>query len=197
MRTPSRAAALSLLVLGLPLLGSCSAAEPEAATPTGPDASEWADGVCTSLEDLITDIRAIGAGLNVELGNGDALEQVTTQLRSDVEAVGTSLDAVLSAVGDAPGTDDAEDLRDALLVGSGDVTSAMEDARDAAEEAADATSVAEFLASAGAALTATSSALSAAESYAESVGSAAAAADDTLREAFADAESCAALSAMS
>ena len=73
------------------------------------------------------------------------------------------------------------------------MTSSTQDARDAAQKAAGAANGTEFLGSAGAALTATSTALAAAKEYATTVLSAASGSGDTVRSAFARAQSCAAL----
>lgn len=196
----TRRAVLPLLLVPALALGACSSPEPEATptptpTPTGLTAAAWADAVCSSLGDLETDITAITEGLSVELGSGDALDQLTTQLRANVATAGDSLDELTAAIGDAPETEESQDLRDTLRLGADDVTTATQDARDAASSAADATTVAEFLGSAGAALTATSSALTAARQFGTTVKTSAADAGDTLRTAFDESDSCAALSA--
>jgi uncharacterized protein YoxC len=194
MSRPVRVTALCLLVPVL-ALSSCSGDAGAGGTPTpsGPDATEWADSVCTSVGALIADLEAIGSGLSVELGTGDALEQIKTQLATDIAGVGESVDAVVAAIGEAPDVEGAEDLQDDLQQGSAAVASATEDAKDAARVAAGATTLTEFLSAAGTAMTATSSALSAAQSYAASVATAASAAGETVQAAFAGEESCTAL----
>jgi hypothetical protein len=190
-----------VLVAVLALAG-CSSDEPTAEpaptptptpTPTGLSATAWADSVCTSLGDLTTDISTVADGLSVQLGSGDALDQLTKQLSDNVAAAGTSLDDLLSAIGDAPDTDEATALKDSLQTSAGDVSSATQAAQDAAQQAADAASVSGFLGSAGAALTATSAALAAAKEFATTLLSAASGVGGTIGSAFADAESCTAL----
>lgn len=202
MRLSARSAALSLILVPLLALTACSSDdEPEAApptptptpTPTGLSASAWADNVCTSLGDLTTNIGAISQGLSVELGSGDALDQLKTQLKDNVATAGTSLDDLLAAISDAPTTEEAQDLKTSLESSADDVATATQDARDAAQEAADAENVAGFIGAAGAALTATSEAMNAAKAYATTITSAASNAGGTLRSAFADADSCVAL----
>jgi hypothetical protein len=190
-----RATAVWLLASGL-ALSACSGDQPEAGadpTPSGPGVEEWADSVCTSLGDLITDIDAIGDGLSVELGTGDALDQVKEQLRTDVETAGTSLDTLVAAIGDAPQTEGARELHDTLEAERADVTSATQDAQSAAQVALGATTVVDYLGAAGAALTATSAALSEAKSYGVAVISSASAVGETVGDAFAGEESCDAL----
>ena len=210
MRVSARSAALSLILVPLLALVACSSddAEPDAEpaptttptptpTPTGLSAAAWADNVCTSLTDLTTDISAIAEGLSVELGSGDALDQLKTQLTDNVATAGTSLDDLLAAISDAPGTEGAQDLKTSLQSSADDVSAATQAARDAAQEAAAAQNVAGFIGAAGNALTATSEAMTAAKEYATTVTTAASNAGGTLRSAFADAESCTALEAAS
>ena len=212
MRVSARSAALSLILVPLLALVACSSddAEPDAEpaptttptptptpTPTGPSAAAWADNVCTSLTDLTTDISAIAEGLSVELGSGDALDQLKTQLTDNVATAGTSLDDLLAAISDAPGTEGAQDLKTSLQSSADDVSAATQAARDAAQEAAAAQNVAGFIGAAGNALTATSEAMTAAKEYATTLTTAASNAGGTLRSAFADAESCTALEAAS
>ena len=210
MRVSARSAALSLILVPLLALVACSSddAEPDAEpaptttptptpTPTGLSAAAWADNVCTSLTDLTTDISAIAEGLSVELGSGDALDQLKTQLTDNVATAGTSLDDLLAAISDAPGTEGAQDLKTSLQSSADDVSAATQAARDAAQEAAAAQNVAGFIGAAGNALTATSEAMTAAKEYATTLTTAASNAGGTLRSAFADAESCTALQAAS
>jgi hypothetical protein len=190
-----RATALWLLASGL-ALSACSGDQPEAgagSTPSGPGVEEWADSVCTALGDLITDIDAIGDGLAVELGTGDALDQVKAQLRTDVDTAGTSLDTLVAAIGDVPEAEGADELHDVLEAERGDMASATVDAQEAARVAMATATVVDYLGAAGAALTATSVALSEARSYADAVTSSASAAGDTVSDAFAGEESCDAL----
>ena len=190
-----RATALWLLASGL-ALSACSGGQPEGgaeSTPSGPGVEEWADSVCTSLGDLITDIDAIGEGLTVELGTGDALDQVKAQLRTDVDTAGASLDTLVAAIGDAPETDGADELQDVLEAERSDMASATLDAREAAQVVLATTTVVDYLGAAGAALTATSVALAEARSYAADVTSSASAAGETVSDAFAGEESCDAL----
>jgi len=190
-----RATALWLLASGL-ALSACSGGQPEGgaeSTPSGPGVEEWADSVCTSLGDLITDIDAIGEGLTVELGTGDALDQVKAQLRTDVDTAGASLDTLVAAIGDAPETDGADELQDVLEAERSDMASATLDAREAAQVVLATTAVVDYLGAAGAALTATSVALAEARSYAADVTSSASAAGETVSDAFAGEESCDAL----
>ncbi|WP_426595543.1 hypothetical protein ACPPVS_08140 [Cellulomonas sp. McL0617] len=201
-RPSLRRAVLALAVVPLLALAGCSSSGEPAATPTptptptptGLSAAAWADDVCTALGDLTTNIGAIGDGLSVQLGSGDALDQLTKQLGANVATAGASLDDLTSAIGDAPDTDEATALKESLQASAGDVTSATRDARAAAQQAADATNVAGFLGSAGTALTATSTALTAAKEYATTLLSAAAGSGGALKSAFADADSCTALS---
>jgi Sec-independent protein translocase protein TatA len=196
MRQSFVIAVMSVLVVPLVTLGGCSSDEPDSGstpTPTGISAAQWAESVCASVGELKTAVGSVTDELSVELGSGDAAEQVKTQLRADAAEVGTSADDVVSAIGEAPDSEEAQDLRDTLQDAAGEVTSATQDAKGAAEAAADATTGAEFLAAAGTALTEASTALSVTQAFATTVKSAASDAGDTLRSAFADADSCASL----
>jgi len=203
MRSSVRSSGLGLLVVLLAVAG-CSSGEPEVdpaptptatptPTPTGLSATAWADNVCGALGDLTTDIQSVAEGLSVQLGGGDALDQLKSQLQANVATAGESLDELKSAIGDAPETEEATALKESLESSWDEVTTATTDARAAAQTAADAENATQFLGSAGAALTATSTALEAAKEYATTLVSAASGSGGTVRSAFADAESCAAL----
>ncbi|WP_028047782.1 hypothetical protein [Cellulomonas sp. URHE0023] len=204
MRSSARRPALSLLVVALLTLAGCSSGEPDAEpaptpsstptpTPTGLSASAWADNVCGALGDLTTDIRSVADGLSVQLGGGDALDQLKSQLTTNAAKAGQSLEDLKTAVGDAPDTEEATALKESLQSSWSDMTSSTQDARQAAQDAADSANAAEFLGSAGTALSETSAALAAAEAYATTLLAAASGARGSVRSAFADAESCAAL----
>jgi len=204
MRPSVRTSALILVAAPLLAVVGCSSGEPDAKpaptttatptpTPTGLSAAAWADNVCGALGDLTTDIRSVADGLSVQLGGGDALKQLETQLTANVAKAGASLDDLKTAIGDAPDTDEAKALKESLQTSAGDVTSATQDARDAAQKAADAANATEFLGSAGAALSATSVALTAAKEYATTLQSAASSSRGAVKSAFARAQSCAAL----
>jgi len=197
MRQSVVIAVLPFVVASALALSACSSDEPEAAatpTPTGFSAAEWADAVCTSYGDLVTDLGSVTDGLSVELSTGDALDQVTTQLRANVADVGMSMNDLVSAIAEAPDTEEAQALRDTLQSGVTEVTSATQQVNDAARRAADASTAMEFVAAAGTTLTATSTAVSAARAFGTDASSAASGAGDALRSAFADTESCRALS---
>jgi len=206
MRLSVRSSVPSLVVVALLALAACSSDEPGAGptptpsptpTPTGLSAAAWADNVCTALGDLTTDIGAVADGLSVELGSGDALDQLKTQLSDNIATAGASLDDLRSAIGDAPDTEEAEAFQASLQTSADEVGTATQEARDAAQEAADAENVAGFLGSAGAALTATSAAMTAAKDYATTLLTTASNSGATLKSAFADTESCTALNAKS
>lgn len=191
---------LPVLVAPLVALGGCSSDEPDEAstpTPTGISAAEWADSVCASVGELKIAVDAVADGLSVELGSGDAAEQVKTQLRDDAADVGTSADDLLSVIAQPPDTEEAQELRDTLQDAAGEVTSATQEVKATAQATADATTSAEFLAAAGTALTAASTALTATDAFGTTVASAASDAGDTLKSAFADADSCASLTSTS
>jgi hypothetical protein len=206
MRLSVRTSALTLVVVPLLVLVGCSSGEPDAEpaptptptpTPTGLSAAAWADNVCGALSDLTTDISSVAEGLSVQLGGGDALDQLKSQLIANIATAGASLEDLKTAIGDAPDTEEAKALKESLQSSSAEVAASTQDARDAAQKAADAANAAAFLGSAGAALTATSDALAAAKEYATTLLTAASSSRGTVKSAFADAESCAALNKQS
>ena len=189
-------ALVPLLVTAL-ALGACSSSEPEPAatptptpTPTGVTVAQWADTVCVSLGELSTAVSSVTQGLSLELGSGDAGEQLKEQLREKAETVGTTADDLVSAIRTAPDTEEAKELSVTLQDAAEDVRSATQDTKDAAQAAADATTRAEFLDAAGTTLVAASAALAATETFATTVESAASVTGDTLSSAFADVDSC-------
>lgn len=196
MRQSVAVTVLPFMLVSALALSACSSSEPEAPatpTPTGFSAAAWADAVCTSYSDLVTDLGSVTDGLSVDLGTGDALDQVTTQLRANVADVGTSMSDLVSAIGEAPDTEEAQALRDTLQSGVAEVTSATQQATDAARRAGGASTALEFAAAAGTTLTATSAAVLAVQAFGADASSAASGAGGALRSAFADTESCAAL----
>lgn len=204
MRLSVRSSAPSLVVAAVLVLAGCSSGSsgdqpaPSATpTPTGLTAAAWADGVCVALGTLTTDLRSVADGLSVQLGSGDALKQLETQLGTNVATAGASLDDLKAAIAQAPDTTEATTLKNNLESSASDVSTATQAARDAAQKAADASSVAGFLGSAGTALTATSAALASAKQYAAIVLTAASNAGGTLQSAFAGNASCTALKATS
>lgn len=196
MRQSVVIAVLPFVVVSALALSACSSDEPEAPatpTPAGFSAAKWANAVCTSYDDLVTGLGSVTGDLTVELGTGDALDQVTTQLRANVADVATSMNDLVSAIADAPDTEEAQALRDTLQSGVAEVTSTTQQATDAARRAGDASTALEFAAAAGTTLTATSAAVLAVQSFGADASSAASDAGGALRSAFADTEKCRAL----
>lgn len=197
----SRIVTAAALAFPMLTLGACAdTGEPASssspvvsATPssTGTTGVAWAGSVCTSLTAVKADIASIGDGLRIELDATDsALDQVKSQLATDVASVRDSLDEFKAALASAPVEPGADDLSATLESQSGDVEAAVRDAADAANEAANATSGTAFLAAAGTALTSLSDASAATQTYTATMKDAVAQATADLRSAFAEAPAC-------
>ncbi|RIQ21812.1 hypothetical protein [Jiangella rhizosphaerae] len=180
MRWPGTAA----LVVSVLLVAGCSeeASEEE----------QWADGVCSAWTELAADLRGLSAGLDVDSLSRESLEGLRTEVEDRVDAVRASAQDLVDAIADAPeGADEpVEDAQQELGDDAADVRAGLDAVGQALQElggAATGEEVTGALSEAQTALTHTGQALS---TLGETVAGYLAAADDTLRQAFDDAQSC-------
>jgi hypothetical protein len=118
----------------------------EAATDSAGDAVAWADSVCVAADDLRSSVDALGTSLQVDItGEGDALTQLRDQLVDQVQAVTDDTTALAEALAAVPAGPDDPDL----LAARDDLEGSREDLQVAVDELA--TSVQSLSESAGAA----------------------------------------------
>jgi hypothetical protein len=150
-------------------LAACGSGSPgDGETPTGtqpagtasPGSLEaWAGLVCTSLTDVRTALGNVGDGLQVNpLEGSSALDEARTQIRSNLDEVGTQLDELRASIAAAPDIPAAQEAKAAFEASLDDLDAAQQEAADQAQAAASAETPAEFVAAAGGALTAVRSA---------------------------------------
>ncbi|SDT07523.1 membrane lipoprotein lipid attachment site-containing protein [Jiangella sp. DSM 45060] len=174
-------------ILGLvavALLAGCSS-EDSAET-------QWADGVCSAWNELSSDLRGVTDGLNVDSLSPEALDQLSSEITERVDAVQASAENLAEAIADTPeGADQAvESAQQELGDEAGDVRAGLDATGQAVQSLSGATTgqdITSALSDAQAALTQTGQALG---TLGDTVAGYVSAADDTLRQAFDDAQSC-------
>ncbi|WP_157574342.1 hypothetical protein [Jiangella muralis] len=152
----------------------------------------WADGVCSAWNELSADLRGLTDGLNVDSLTPEALDQLSNEISDRVDAVQASAQNLADAVADTPeGADQAvENAQQELGDEADDVRAGLDSAGEAIQSLSGATTgedITGALSDAQAALTQAGQALSA---LGDTVAGYLSSADDTLRQAFDDAQSC-------
>ncbi|WP_157987594.1 hypothetical protein [Jiangella endophytica] len=175
---------LTALAAATVLLVACS----DEASPE----TDWADGVCSAWNELAADVRGLTEGLNVDSLTPEALDQLSSEISDRVDAVQASAQNLTEAIADTPeGADQAiENAQKELADEADDVRAGLDDTGQAIQGLADATTaedVTSALSDAQAGLTQTGQALS---TLGDTVAGYLSSADDTLRQAFDDAQSC-------
>jgi uncharacterized phage infection (PIP) family protein YhgE len=155
-------------------------------------ATQWADGVCSAWSELRTDVSGLTTGLRLDALTPEALESLRTEIEDRLAAVQASAQNLAEAIADTPeGADQAvEDAQQELSDEADDVRAGLNSVGQALQGIAGATSsqdITTALSDAQAGLTETGQALT---SFADTAGGYASAADDTLQQAFDDAQSC-------
>lgn len=177
--------ALTALLAPVVLVAGCSDDEP---SPT----TSWADGVCSARSELSTDISGLTDGLSLDSLSPESLQSLETELQDRIAAIRASAQNLADAITDTPdGADQAvEDAQQELSTDADDVRAGLDSVEQAFQGLSDASSgedVTAVLSDAQAGLTATGQALT---SLGDTVDGYASAADDTLQQAFDDAQSC-------
>jgi TolA-binding protein len=176
-----RVLALALTVV---LAAGCS----DDASPT----TGWADGVCSAWSELSADIRGLTDGLSLDSLSQESLQNLQTELEDRLSAIQASAQNLADAITDTPeGAGQAvEDAQQELSTDADEVRAGLDTIGQAFQGLSAATSgedVTAVLSDAQAGLTATGQALT---SLDDTVRGYASAADDTLQQAFDDAQSC-------
>lgn len=172
------------LAAALTVLAGCSS---EASPETG-----WADGVCSAWNQLSSDLRGLTDGLNVDSLSPEALDQLGDEISDRLNAVQASAQNLADAVADTPeGADQAvENAQQELGDEADDVRAGLSSAGEAIQSlsgAATGQDITGALSDAQAALTQVGQALG---TLGDTVAGYLSSADDTLRQAFDDAQAC-------
>lgn len=181
--TPVRPRVLAL-GLAVVVLTACS----DDSSPT----TQWADGVCSAWSELRNDVSGLTEGLNLDSLSPEALDSLRTEIEDRLSAIQASAQNLADAITDTPeGADQAvQDAEQQMSDEADDVRAGLDSVGQALQGVAGATSAAEVtsaLSDAQAGLTQTGQALT---TLGDTVGGYASAADDTLQQAFDDAQSC-------
>ncbi|MBB5788971.1 hypothetical protein [Jiangella mangrovi] len=176
-----RVLALALTVV---LAAGCSGDD----SPT----TQWADGVCSAWSELRTNVSGLTSGLSLDALTPEALESLRTEVEDRLSALQASAENLADAIRDTPeGADQAvEDAQQEMSSDADDVRAGLDSVGQALQGVANATSAQDVTAAlddAQAGLTATGQALT---TLGDTVGGYASAADDTLQQAFDEAQSC-------
>lgn len=177
-------------------LAACSSDDADSAgdAPETSAGAVWAGGVCSAMTDLEASLQDLGQGLEVNVGSGDAVDQLKTQVGEQVDAVEGDLEALASAVSDVPDDADA-DVTDAaadLDARRADLKTSLEDVQSAAAAVADADSASALATAISATTTAVKAASDAYTAYVSSLETAATTGADSVQAAFDEAPECAA-----
>ena len=178
------------MVLALAACGSDDGGD----SPEATAGASWAGDVCSAMTDLDASLKGLGQGLDVNVGSGDAVDQLKTQVGEQADKVEGDLQALASAVSDVP-TDVGDDISGeaADLEAQGDdLKASVADVESAVAAVADADSASAFATALTAATTAVQAALDDVADYTSSLSTAATSGADSVQAAFNDAPECAA-----
>lgn len=175
---------LLALVLTAVLAGGCAGDDSPA--------TEWADGVCSAWAELRTDVSGLTSGLSLDAVTPEALESLRSELEDRLAAIRASAQNLTDAITDTPeGANQAiEDAQRELSSEADAVRAGLDAVGQALQGVAGATTAEDLTAALSGAQAGLSETGQALTSLGDTVGGYASAGDDTLQQAFDDAQSC-------